>query len=70
MNDFTKEELEILQWEINTAIIKIEMCGGHCEKHIKLQEKITNIIYNYCDHKNVVPRWDPSTQCADCGEIV
>lgn len=51
MNDFTKEELEILQWELNTAIHKLTMASLSCEKHSALNEKIQSMIDNYCEHE-------------------
>lgn len=51
MNDFTKEELQIIQWEINTAVNKLDMATLSSEKHSELNEKIKSMIDNYCEHE-------------------
>lgn len=47
MNDFTKDELQVIQWEINTAINKLNMSSLSCDKHSELNKKIQNMIENY-----------------------
>lgn len=51
MNDFTKEELQIIQWEINTAVNKLDMATLSSEKHSALNEKIKSMIESYCEHE-------------------
>lgn len=53
MNDFTKEELQMIQWEINTVINKLNMTTLSSEKHSALNEKIQSMIENYDDDKKV-----------------
>jgi len=50
MNDFTKDELEVIQWEINTAINKLNMASLSCDKHSALIKKVQSMIDNYRDH--------------------
>jgi len=48
--EFTKEELQIIQWEINTAINNLKMASLSSDKHSKLIEKVQSMIGNYTDN--------------------
>jgi hypothetical protein len=62
MNDFTKEELEILQKAMNY------WAGEHAGKVIK--NKIQSMIDNYCEHdcKETIFKV-ATTSCSKCGYI-
>ena len=66
MNEFTKEELKIIQWEINTAVNKLDMATLSSKKHSELNEKIQSMIDNYCEHEEKHKEW-LSYQCDKCG---
>lgn len=63
MNEFTKQELKIIQWEINTAVNKLDMETLPSEKHSALNEKLKSMIDNYCDHD-----WVNGTYCTKCNK--
>ncbi len=62
MNDFTKEELNLL---IHYIGLTLDKAG------LDLAVKIQYLIDNYCDHKNTYEDLDYNpTRCKDCKEIV
>lgn len=63
MNEFTKEELEWLSFELGwTEECGDKLLGG-------MYKKLQSMIDNYCEHEKVVPNWGPNTECDKCGEI-
>ncbi len=59
MNEFTKEELETLQWAIN----EVRYCHP-------LYEKIQFLIDNYCEHSELYEDLDSvAMRCKKCLEI-
>lgn len=59
MNEFTKEELEI----INSALNQLY---DLCEE--KLIDKVQSLIDNYCEHENTCQGYS-CVECTDCEEV-
>ena len=64
MNDFTKEELEILYKALDYCLWKVPL--GVDTRPVR--SKVIDMIDNYCDHKNdkAVSDVDYGMVCADC----
>ena len=67
MNDFTKEELELLYRHM---VLTVNWNTLLSEKDNAVMDKIDSMIVNYCEHKKTVPNYDCKTQCEDCGIIL
>lgn len=63
MNDFTKEELEELIYDIEIALQEY----GTLDKPYHLRTKIQSMIDNHCEHENT-RNGDPCLECCDCGK--
>jgi hypothetical protein len=60
MNDFTKEELEIIYdglWNL--------MKLGWIKTNLQLNKKIQSMIDNYCEHEHML-KTQPMLQCSCC----
>ena len=51
MNDFTKEELQIILLDMNTYIHRAGILTVP-KHHMALRDKIESMIDNYCEHEN------------------
>lgn len=69
MNDFTKEELEIIIEAMNRLVEFITVWDE--PKHFDVISKIQSLIDNYCDHKNKSGHYgyEPIDICDNCGII-
>ncbi|CAB4151634.1 hypothetical protein UFOVP685_57 [uncultured Caudovirales phage] len=68
MNDFTKEELELIQWEINTAINNLNLACLSCVNHLKLNDKLKSMIDNYGTHETILVRGEERLLSEFCNE--
>lgn len=62
MNDFTKEELEILR----------DFCISNItgnKPYMYLFDKIQSLINNYCEHGGVIEVDYPAEKCMKCGKM-
>lgn len=50
MNDFTKEELQIIHLDICVYINKSKITNVP-QNHLDLRDKVNSMIENYCEHK-------------------
>ncbi len=69
MNDFTKDELEIIDHAL--YCLDTDLYGG-CKEVSELLTKARALIDNYCDHDNLKSASDIDyvQVCVDCDEIV
>jgi hypothetical protein len=53
MNDFTKEELEMIRYSFHETIVRNDPWGNPCllSMHRTLKDKIQSMIDNYCEHE-------------------
>ncbi len=62
MNDFTKEELQLIHDYVKGNI-----------KTYAIADKIQSMIDNYCKHEHIVtgayPRSNPPKKCESCGAL-
>ena len=69
MNEFTKEELQIIHLDINTEINKHRGILKPSPFHLALRDKVERMIENYCDYENsksidgFVPHPTDYTEC-------
>jgi hypothetical protein len=70
MNEFTKEELQIILLDMDTYIEKSTILK-ESPSHGQLRSKINNMIDTYCEH-NKTKQCNISEQvlCTDCGEEI
>lgn len=68
MNDFTKEELEIIIEAMDRVVEFITIWQE--PKHFDVISKIKSLIDNYCDHKKTYQDSCLLTFCDDCNEVV
>ena len=68
MNDFTKEEMQIILLDMDININKTYLVK-HSPSYIALRDKIKKKIDNYCEHEKVIPNYGSNTECDKCGEI-
>ena len=66
MIEFTKEELQIIQWQINSAINNLRMASLSSDKHLKLIEKVQSMIKNYCE-QHEADEFENHDFCKHCG---
>jgi len=64
MNDFTKEELEQLLFDMDAKIFEIGEDFIH-EFSLKLRDKIQSLINSYCEHEMLDSASNP--MCIKCG---
>ena len=77
MNDFTKEELSMLQNGVQYLSDRTSLSDGYLATHNALETKIQSMIDNYCEHtKNVWPLYTPTGDipvaglCYECNQPV
>ncbi len=51
MNDFTKDELQIILLEMNISINRVEGLLKVAPSYQTLRDKIQSMIDNYCEHQ-------------------
>lgn len=71
MNDFTKDELEIILLDMNINIRRTTVLTV-AKTYFELRDKIQSMIDNYCKHKWAVYRGENNEgypQCSKCKEI-
>ena len=74
MNDFTKEELIILNLDLETRIANAKLLRVP-DHVVKLKDKIKSKIDNYCDHESEkASKWNHlgysiEWKCKHCGEF-
>ena len=69
MNNFTKEELEIIHLDICVYLNKSILLKPP-KHHIELRDKIQRMIDNYCEHKwRCFDDTQNTRECINCGEI-
>lgn len=56
MNDFTKEELEIILLDMNAYIHRTTILA-ESPSHRTLRDKIQSMIDNYCEHQSCKHEW-------------
>jgi hypothetical protein len=61
MNDFTKEELEIIYLDMTIYATKGTPLN-ESPSHLDLRNKVQSLINDYCDHER-------TCGCLDCGTI-
>ena len=61
MNDFTKEELESIQYCMRQMTI-------HIDNYDAIYNKIQYLIDNYCDHESGEPRLVLTKECIKCNK--
>ena len=68
MNDFTKEELEQIKFEMDVGQIGFHASFTY-EMYLVLERKIQSMIDNYCEHKESKMDCDGgiSLVCKQCG---
>ena len=66
MNDFTKEELQIILLDMNTYI-RITKILKESPSHKDLRGKVESMIDNYCDDKYNGNHMYVLNKCATCG---
>jgi hypothetical protein len=59
MNDFTKEELELMYCYL-----------ANFDKTKELLKKIGSLILKYCDHDKLVPISYFTLECEKCGKVL
>ncbi len=73
MNDFTKEELQIILLEMNISINRHKELLKVAPSYQSLKDKIESMFDNYrCDHKSdgtVYTSNPPQNKCKKCGEF-
>jgi hypothetical protein len=52
MNDFTKEELQIIHLDMTTYVNRTTILT-ESPSHKVLRDKVESMIDNYCEHKNM-----------------
>lgn len=62
MNDFTKEELQLIKSLITTQ----PEVGTHIEGLGKLMVKLQSLTENYCDHKDGETIYTRTAICSKC----
>lgn len=69
MNDFTKEELQIILIDMSVNIIKSPPLKPS-PYYLELRDKIRAMVDNYCEHKEEYEDFNYSPmRCKDCLEI-
>jgi hypothetical protein len=66
MNDFTKDELELILSDLDHAVFSRYYAEGKAE----LRKKIQSMIDNYCEHEsdgNIYCSNPPKSKCKKCG---
>ncbi len=67
MNDFTKEELQIIHLDICVYLNKSTLLQPP-QHHIDLRDKVAEMIDNYCDHeKGGIEHIEFMDICKKCG---
>ena len=69
MNDFTKDELNIIYLDMTIYAKRNTPPLKESPSHLDLRNKIQSMIDNYCDHKGAIPgiRQYTSFECVKCG---
>ena len=69
MNEFTKEELEQILFDMNDKIFRFDK-NHVSESYIALRDKVELMIDNYCEHERCSPNdaLNVPLHCLDCGE--
>lgn len=71
MNDFTKEELQIILLDMDTYININKSILKESPSHGQLRLKIQSMIDNYCEHEWRC--WDDeynTKECLKCGTLI
>lgn len=68
MNDFTKEELEMIRYSFHETIVRNDPWGNPCllSMHRTLKDKIQSMIDNYCEHSWSAVGIHPWLHCYKC----
>ena len=66
MNDFTKEELEILSQSTSAWISDF---SNYPDKLLIIRDKIQSMIDNYCEHKEYAQNEHYIKKCSRCGKV-
>ena len=66
MNDFTKDELEVILLDM-TCIAEKNRQLKEAPFHLEIRNKLQSLIDNYCEHE-----WEPNPRdlewyCSECG---
>lgn len=69
MNDFTKEELEIIHLDM-TTYINIAPMLNESPSHKALRDKVVSMIESYCKHDGVNIMGIPGMQCKNCKRMI
>ncbi len=69
MNDFTKQELEIIYLDMTIYGKKNVPPLKEGRSHLDLRNKIQSLIDNYCEHEDTCRNCDCTTECNKCGKI-
>ena len=64
MNDFTKEELEIIFSDVSQC----DMEYSRSVEHDAVMSKIQFMIANYCEHESGEPRLVLAKECIKCNQ--
>lgn len=67
MNDFTKDELQIILLEINIGMKRYGGILKVADSVIDLRDKIEAMIENYCEHDYSM-EYTPHRMCSKCGD--
>jgi hypothetical protein len=70
MNDFTKEELQIIRLDMTTYINRTPMLN-ESPSHKALRDKVERMIDNFCEHEWVVETKEFNLKnaiCKKCGK--
>jgi hypothetical protein len=65
MNDFTKEELEIIHLDM-TVYAKRWYPLKEAQNHQDLRDKLQSMIDNYCEHDGKIGKDYPGEKCMKC----
>ncbi len=74
MNDFTKEELQIVHLDMTTYVNSTPMLR-ESPSHKALRDKIQAMLDNYCEHKDCITANDcpmckvKELRCNHCGDV-
>lgn len=66
MNDFTRDELQIIHLDVNIEINKHRGILRPSPCHLALRDKIEAMIDNYCEHKWYAVGNHPWLHCIKC----
>jgi len=66
MNEFTKEELQIIHLDMTTYVNRTPMLS-ESPSHKALRDKVEFMIDNYCEHDWRYTQHDQPIDCRKCG---